>query len=351
MRHDRWTKYPGQHFRSSLISLSRELHSSIAGVLDLARRYEHAFRSWDRLSRLSALSPTLMLSDRLHPILKWSEALETTAWSIIRSSSFVTAVERFNQTWTRVLEFLKECDRASGILVELGWPPHQDLGTGELAEIARIYDAEGPERTARIVHEFMVTRYKGKALERILERWGERRWLRPRFTILEQIVAGHRHGLYFLTVPVGFAQVEGIIAEGFGHQGIMKKEHYTNYLEQLLDEPRSEHRAMKNFLLNVVLQRFVWGMQEASEFSRHAILHGYDTRYGTEQHSLKVILLFDYIQAKFGYVSVGKGRSYHDLSCPVVRGKPRRAVFESEEEAREAGRRPCGRCIRKAKAA
>lgn len=345
-------RYPGQRFHTSLIGLSRELHASISGLLDLSYKYEHLFHSLDRFSRLS--SP-LMLGGKSEFGKKWSGPFERTAWSKIKeltlSSSFVSAFERLSRAWNRVIELLKERDRAAGILVELGWPPHQDLSAKELAAIARIYDREGPERAERSVADFMLEHYGVQALEGILEGWRRRRWLQPRLRILEESISGHKSGLYFLTVPALFAQIEGIIAEGFGHRGRMKSQDYEKYLEQLLDTPLPEHRAVKKFMLDVVLASFVWGMQVSLPLSRHAILHGYDTRYGTKENSLKVILLFDYIQAKFGYVSVGNGRSYHDLSCPVVKGKPRKAIFEFEQEAEEAGKRPCSRCVEKVRAA
>lgn len=277
--------------------------------------------------------------------------LQETVTSVIRSRQVIETIENFKAALTRVVAFVKEYDRATGVLVELGWPPHGDLDTSDLASIVRIYDSEGPQRAASIVDQYMVQRYGEKELHSILERWRQRRWLQSRIPVLEQIIQGHKQALYYLSVPACFAQIEGVIVEGFGHKGRMTTKDYEQYLDKLLDTPLSGDQAMQKFISKVVLAHFAWGSQLSSQFSRHAILHGSDTRYGTAQNSLRSILLFDYIQGKFGYVSVGKGQSYHDPSCPIIRGKARRAIFEWETEAVRAGMRPCSRCVRKAKVA
>lgn len=288
---------------------------------------------WDSASR--------WIIDATRPLVDLQETITST----LRSSQVIKTIEKLKAAFTQAVAFVKEYDRATGILVELGWPPHGDLYTSELAWIVEVYDSKGPQYAASIVDQFMVKRYGEKELHSILERWRQRRWLQSRLPVLEQIIEGHKQKLYYLSVPTCFAQIEGVIAEGFGHTGRMTYDYYKKYLYKLLDTRLSGEQAMQEFISKVVFANFVWGSQLSSDFSRHAILHGSDTRYGTAKNSLRSILLFDYIQGKFGYVSVDKEQSYHDPSCPIIRGKERRAIFESETEVVRAGMRPCSRCI------
>ncbi|PEC09881.1 hypothetical protein CN567_22220 [Bacillus toyonensis] len=69
------------------------------------------------------------------------------------------------------------------------------------------------------------------------------------------------------------------------------------YLETLLvnDGVFSFDKQIQTFYLNTILIGFEHGESLKSKLSRNAILHGADLEYGTEENSLKSILIFDYI--------------------------------------------------------
>jgi len=79
--------------------------------------------------------------------------------------------------------------------------------------------------------------------------------------------------------------------------GKVQKEYFIKLLSKT--EIYSYDQAIKTFLFNVILVGFEHGTIPKSFLSRHAILHGADTTYGTVTNSLKSILLFDYLQGKF----------------------------------------------------
>lgn len=100
------------------------------------------------------------------------------------------------------------------------------------------------------------------------------------------------------------------------------------------------------FKKDYIVADFKHGIAPNSYLSRHAILHGGDTSYGTIENSLKCILLFDYIQDKFRLVSVGSGNAYHIISCPVVQRnrKSEWNLFNYHWEAEEQNKKPCELC-------
>ncbi|HDX9646726.1 TPA: hypothetical protein ROY02_003029 [Bacillus cereus] len=69
------------------------------------------------------------------------------------------------------------------------------------------------------------------------------------------------------------------------------------YLETLLvnEGVFSFDKQIQTFYLNTILVGFEHGEPLQSKLSRNAILHGADVEYGTEENSLKSILIFDYI--------------------------------------------------------
>lgn len=251
--------------------------------------------------------------------------------------------------WESVIDTVKKYDEAAGIMVELGWPPHQDLTVGEQAMIVREYERNGAEAAARFLDHYMTTRFSRHKLRKMLKNWKRRPWLQRRQHILEQVIKGHNRQLYYLTIPVLLAQTEAIVFEAFNHRRLPddRTGHYTyvkTYLNQVLDDDIPADMALRQFVADTVLAIFHWGEDLALEFNRHAIAHGYDLTYGTRENSLKAILLFDYIQSRFGVVSIEGEDLYHELSCRFAKRPGSRRIYQSASEAQSLGKRPCEEC-------
>lgn len=279
---------------------------------------------------------------------------------LIRFSSFVQRAQTF---WEQALpgvvaEFIAALDshldrierlnaQYGQIMLDLGWPPDSELPFAAVSEIVTIYESEGRERAREFVDNSLIAYYDSDSLWSIVGSWQENKWFHRRLPILREAITAHTNGLYFLSIPPILAQIEGVISDGYGHVGRLNGSRLADYCKRLLGNPRdlSLDSEIQDFYLNVVLDGFEHGTIPASELSRHAIMHGGDLSYGTEKNSLKCILLFNYLQARFRLVSVGNGACYHRMGCPVVRHRrDSRTLFDSKEEAERLGKVPCKKC-------
>ena len=241
-------------------------------------------------------------------------------------------------------------DRLPAIMVELGWPPIMELDMPSAIRIVRRYDVEGAEAIREDVGITLLRLYGNGQLRRLLLSWENQRLLSRRIPILKQAVEAHMAGQYWVSVPALLPQIEGIIPERYGHKKGSKcrSTHLKEHLEKLLatQRPTFLDGWMRSFYTEVLLAKFIYGGPTSSSLSRHAILHGYDTTYGTAENSLKAILTFDFLQRElYRLVGLPKGRCYHVVGCPVV--DIERVDLEYYDHfllATEAGRKPCRVC-------
>jgi hypothetical protein len=244
-------------------------------------------------------------------------------------------------------------ERFSLLMLELGWPPDLSIDIRTMRRIMDMYDAHGAEAIRDSVEEYMLRRYDRQRLESLLTDWDEQKWLTKRMPILREVVEAHVSGKYWLSVPALFPQIEGIIAERYGHTGYINPRKLKRYVSECLQSDSgssissSLDARAQAFLEQVVLATFQeWLDPPPSTLSRHSILHGHDTGYGTAANSLRAILLFHYLQGRLRrLVSVGRGQCYHLVGCAKV--DVRRVDLQSYDDsilAETAGKRPCKLC-------
>lgn len=183
------------------------------------------------------------------------------------------------------------------IFLELDFPPHDDLFQNEAQEIIKRYRTSDLNVVQTYVEELFLNKFDEPALINMKSKWNGFEWLNNRIAILEQVIEGHLAGYYNLTVPTLLAQTEGIVAQGFEHVGKMNGRKLEGLLSDLLsdDSTYSFDNQVKTFYTNKILAGFEHGKEINSSLSRHAILHGGDSLYGTKVNSLKCILIFDYL--------------------------------------------------------
>ncbi|HDR8071962.1 TPA: hypothetical protein QCY71_004994 [Bacillus cereus] len=183
------------------------------------------------------------------------------------------------------------------IFLELDFPPHDDLFPNEAKEIIKRYHTNDLNVVQTYVEELFLNKFDESALINMKSKWNGFEWLNNRISILEQVIEGHLAGYYNLTVPTLLAQTEGIVAQGFEHVGNMNGRKLKEFLSDLLsdDSTYSFDNQVKTFYTSKILAGFEHGKEINSSLSRHAILHGGDSLYGTKVNSLKCILIFDYL--------------------------------------------------------
>ncbi|MBN8193949.1 hypothetical protein JI667_17505 [Bacillus sp. NTK074B] len=186
------------------------------------------------------------------------------------------------------------------VMLDLGFPPSNTLFPKEMKYILELYSSFNGNNSVLLKEEitnFLIDCYNEKELNILLRYWEQQTFCQNRIRILCEVIQGHILGFYNLSVPTMLSQIEGIIVEGFNHVGHMTVKVQKQYIADLLSctDIGSFDKTINEYFLNTILVSFEHGSEIKSDLSRHAILHGADTNFGTKINSLKCILVFDYL--------------------------------------------------------
>ena len=180
------------------------------------------------------------------------------------------------------------------MLFKFKWPPPGHLSAVLLDKISLSY--EQGNLTAQDVDEIILHFYNKDKLEKIVETWSEQSFIQPRMNILKEIVSAHIEGRFELSIPTLLPQIEGIIAEMTGHAGRLPIKQIKDYVKFIFARNSRFDRVGKAFFISILMEGFEW-KDPIPFLSRHAILHGADTNYASASNPLRLILIFDQLQA------------------------------------------------------
>ncbi|EDL65988.1 hypothetical protein BSG1_01510 [Bacillus sp. SG-1] len=224
-------------------------------------------------------------------------------------------------------------------IVDLGYPPHHELDIRLMREIARAYKANGKDAVNEYIDEFICKYYQPSLIQDIEKRWEKYKFLEKRLPLLRNAVKAHNLGMYELVVPSILSQFEGIIVDAFGIKGKVNGKIQEILYETLLIKEGFTggfhfEEEIHNYYSTKVLVGFHHGKKVKSEISRHAILHGGDTNFGTQTSSLKVILLFDFI------VEALNEMEQETIHLGMQRVKDYRVEINKRNRIRKGNRKP-----------
>ncbi|WP_404403833.1 hypothetical protein [Jeotgalibacillus malaysiensis] len=189
------------------------------------------------------------------------------------------------------------------LLGEIEYPPMPNLRMSDMEllidEIKKCVD---DEQVIELLDGFILSRYTYRYVEMKLSIWSHYTWLGKRIEILRQIVEGHKNKLYFLSVPVIYPQIEGMLADTFPDIRNGKDEFKTKQLKDTFERVLSCHsdtldNNWDRYYKEKLLSQFKHD-DPIDHLSRHAMMHGKFYEYGTELNSIKSIIILDYILTK-----------------------------------------------------
>ncbi|WP_350302601.1 hypothetical protein [Peribacillus frigoritolerans] len=209
---------------------------------------------------------------------------------------------KIQDTFEKIRKGIKQTEEDMEIfqatIVELGYPPHYDVDIRQMRIIIRDF-IDDKKQVVEYIDEFMAWNYDATAVYEMLIKWEGKPFLDKRIQILRNVVRSHNQGMYHLSVLGIISQYEGLIVDAFKITG------YVNgNIQQILLEHLLKHESMSSlgfdkvifdYYNSNILVSFRHGEELGNDISRHAILHGGHTNFGTLPISLKVILLFDYL--------------------------------------------------------
>lgn len=188
-------------------------------------------------------------------------------------------------------------DRFEEMLTRLGWPLPGHLGSKWLDDVAQLFLTG--KATQDQVEGAILQNYRVHGLEDIRRTWQADILIVSRLPILLDALKAHEEGRYNLSVPVVLAQLEGMVAEARKHEGHFTRKTLLAYLEPIATHGGRFERIAARLVAETLWAEFSHGAVPPP-LSRHAILHGADTGYGTAANSLRAILYFDTIRRALG---------------------------------------------------
>jgi len=188
-------------------------------------------------------------------------------------------------------------------IIELGYPPHEGMDISTIRGIAQAYTND-KEHLSEIIDQIMCDYYDDDFIMMISGLWEENDTIKERLPILRNVIMAHNQGMYNVAIPSILAQFEGSLVDAFNIRGKVDGTIVNKLIRILLKNNSSDtlwsfDKEIHKFYEENLMVSFNHGGLIGSKVSRHAILHGGDKEYGTQENSIKLILLFDYIATEF----------------------------------------------------
>ena len=208
-------------------------------------------------------------------------------------------------------EYSKKIHALNTVLSSYGWfiPPscNEEL-------IDRLVTMIEKNADSRVIIQAIVFHYRDRENVRpIFIKAYEHSVFTKRQSLLEEAFEAHLQGKYGLAIPILLAQSEGAFKEALAAESLFRREVW---------QPEVVEEAVKELpITEIVLADILRGFSDAmyNEFTtsvytvadfeqlkkdlgysplpRHAVLHGIDSSYGTEENSLKALFLLDTVRA------------------------------------------------------
>lgn len=183
-------------------------------------------------------------------------------------------------------------DEQANTLIEHGWCVLMDAPESSLRAVAELFRTD-PEAAGERMRELV--RSQVDSIERdVVEQFPRRE------EVLRDAFDAHRQGKFTLSVPVLMTQIDG-----FWHERCGRNLFGTPIAETIEFAMVGHARDGIAGQLLRSLANEKWPLRQSkkeravgfSELNRHKVLHGEDTDYGTEEHSLKMIALLHFSSA------------------------------------------------------
>jgi len=237
-------------------------------------------------------------------LIEWADKFDTSLAEIARALAEMlqpgSELRRFADAWPQIeAQFRSMSVVVRDASARAGLPPFRLLSIDDWREVEEVHQKAGIDEAAALVYRLSKEALKdGPTREQLLRDWRNNSVVATRIDILDQALKAHELGLYAVSIPPFLAHLEGIIADS-KHPSVEKRnpkfEKLKEYVAQLAEGDELMGALITEFISDTVLQGFV---RDAARpvFSRHAILHGFDTAYANEMNSVRAICTFDCVQ-------------------------------------------------------
>lgn len=183
----------------------------------------------------------------------------------------------------RTLE--RRVDAFDALLVALDWPPLAHLPIPDAHAITEEHAAG--QLSPQDVGALFLRAYDGRVLDAMVAAWAAHPWLAHRLPILTEGVACYRDGRFYAAVSTLLPQVEGVAADALGRSPNAQNDAGSFFRDATLP------RAARAYYTGPLHATYRGPQTVALATSRHAVLHGGATDFGTPEIALRAVLMTD----------------------------------------------------------
>ena len=200
--------------------------------------------------------------------------------------------------WVRLLEaaqvWLEQAPEAlKEALLDSMTLPHPELRLEQLGQVLDAHEKEGPGAAVAVVLRLNQELFEHAEFRKELQqRWQETN----RWAVLEQVLASHDRGFYAVSIPPAIAQAEGVIATVIRGERPAQKVLNSEIKEHAQNDMAGGDELFGPCIADFVdglFRHFSHGDAELPGLSRHAIMHGGATAYGTRENSIRALVWLD----------------------------------------------------------
>jgi hypothetical protein len=235
----------------------------------------------------AALAPLLPVVESLR------QGMVAAAPAVLEIAAGFERTQELFKHWEQHSEsVLRDAVGAQGLIV-----PFSQMSFQDLTELLALHRDQGNDAVVRRVREHYEELFRSDAfLSGLDASWGADQHLKRRLPLLLEALKAHSLRMFGVSIPTLIAQFEGLIVDVVKHRGRMAGKNLKAYVDGLAASESVSGQMLSSFVHDALLAEFAHGSL-APPFSRHAILHGGDTKYATEVNSRTAILLIDNVRA------------------------------------------------------
>jgi hypothetical protein len=268
--------------------MNNEHFDRINKILEPYRRIQESIEPFMKIQRIN---------ERFEEIRKPLERLDKIHSKIaIFNNPLHEQLQKINSIHEKTNEFFKKTPKYLLLLAEYGW--YLDFDTN--IDLPIRLGIKIKKNDIESVDEYLIDYYR-RNFDKIIISLSTKH--PDRKEVFEQISIAHKQGLYSVSIPSIFSQVDGVCYDFTEKLFFIKNKakEKNKYLPQISNEITNiSNIALESFLSPIYNQTPIIAHESIlNEFpvrlNRHLIMHGIEKEYGNEKNSLKCLSLLKYL--------------------------------------------------------
>ncbi|WFR57146.1 hypothetical protein QA584_26645 [Anaerocolumna sp. AGMB13025] len=178
------------------------------------------------------------------------------------------------------------------IASEYEWVIYDDMEISDLRKIVDIHNSSEytQNQKEKLVNDLYLSYLTYEVVESILTDMISRDRLNSMQHILEEIRFAFHKKKFYLCCSTLIPLIEGAVFDTFDGEFYCRQDRFLNRIKSLSDSKISS--IVLNIFESKLFSNFLYGQELESNISRHAIMHGFDRKYGNMVTFYKLLLLF-----------------------------------------------------------